>query len=80
MAIRVDHGLGVPGYYDQFFGGGAHKKRLEATIQDMRRAWEEMSGNGFYHPDLEDMYANQYEDCQLVTDIPMLASEAPVGD
>lgn len=53
MATRYDHGLGVPGYYDQpIFGAEnvGHEKRLEATIRTMRQLHEEVVGTGFYRP------------------------------
>ena len=51
MAVRYDHGLGIPGYYDQpAFGAEnvGHAKRLEATIRVMRQLHEEVVGTGFY--------------------------------
>ena len=51
MAVRYDHGLGVPGYYDQpIFGAEnvGHAKRLEATIRTIRQLHEEVVGTGFY--------------------------------
>ncbi len=51
MAMRYDHGLGMPGYYDQpIFGAEnvGHAKRLEATIRTMRQLHEEVVGAGFY--------------------------------
>ncbi|MGO4741568.1 hypothetical protein AB4099_34015 [Bosea sp. 2KB_26] len=59
MAIRYDHGLGVPGYYDQpVFGAEnvGHQKRLDATMRAMRQLHEEVVGAGFYHPDREADY------------------------
>lgn len=56
MAIRFDHGLGVPGHYDQF-EPGSHAKKLEATLRDMRQLYEEVSGFGFYKPEREAEYA-----------------------
>ncbi len=47
MAVRSNHGLGVDGHYDQF-GEGEHKRRLEATIREMRQLYEEVSGHGFF--------------------------------
>lgn len=64
MAIRFDHGLGVPGYYDQLAAMGltvdarvTHKQRLESTIRQMRQLWEEVVGLGFYKPEKEADYA-----------------------
>lgn len=51
MAVRYDHGLGVPGYYDQdIFGikGVSHERRLESAIGTMRQLHEEVVGTGFY--------------------------------
>lgn len=42
MAIRMDHGLGVPGYYPD------HEKRMEAMKRQMRQIYEEATGQGFY--------------------------------
>jgi hypothetical protein len=58
MAIRYDHGLGCPGYYDSFprFEGDGHQKRLESTLRTMRQLYEEVSGQGFYKPELEGQY------------------------
>jgi len=61
MAIRFDHGLGCPGYYDQpFFSGGdqpTHAQRLKSTLGQMRQLWEEVVGQGFYRPEREAEYA-----------------------
>ncbi|MBX5131652.1 hypothetical protein HJB80_02955 [Rhizobium lentis] len=51
MAIRYDHGLGVPGYYDKpIFGAEnvGHARRLESTMTTMRQLYEEVVGKGFY--------------------------------
>ena len=57
MAIRYDHGLGCPGYYDQMkFDGQTHAQRLEATLRTMRQLYEEVSGYGFYTPEKEAEY------------------------
>lgn len=61
MAIRYDHGLGMPGFYDSDFlrkeGDPSHQQRLESTLRTMRQLWEEVSGNGFYRPEKEAHYA-----------------------
>jgi hypothetical protein len=61
MAIRFDHGLGVPGYYDsEWFrrpGQPSHKQRVEATLTMMRQLYEEVSGHGFYSTAKEAEYA-----------------------
>ena len=62
MAIRSDHGLAVPGYYDQIHGPGHHRKRLESTMSAMHQLWEEVTGNGFYSPELEESYVKDYEE------------------
>lgn len=56
MAIRYDHGLGVPGYYDMLLGPGEHQKKVKAALALMAKLYEEVSGQGFYHPDREDHY------------------------
>jgi hypothetical protein len=56
MALRYDHGLGVPGYYDTLLGPGAHQKKLDATLALMAQLYEEVSGQGFYSPDREGYY------------------------
>lgn len=53
MAIRYDHGLGIPDYYDQplFSGDGiTHRQRLDAALSTMRQLHEEVVGTGFYKP------------------------------
>ena len=61
MAIRYDHALGCPGYYDQqqLFGekGPSHSQRLESTLTTMRQLYEEVSGHGFYRKSRESEYA-----------------------
>lgn len=63
MAIRYDHGLGVPGYYDQQMLAGmdgiTHAQRFASTLRTMRQIYEEVSGNGFYSPEREADYAAQ---------------------
>lgn len=53
MAVRYDHGLGCPGYYDQpmFKSDTSHQERLESTIRTMRQIHEEVVGAGFYKHD-----------------------------
>lgn len=51
MALRLDHGLGCPGYYDTaLLGGqpGVHAMRIEAAMRDMGKVYEEVVGRGFY--------------------------------
>ncbi|NTF17992.1 hypothetical protein G6L37_06215 [Agrobacterium rubi] len=53
MAVRYDHGLGVPGYYDQELfsaSGVTHAQRLESALSTMRQLHEEVVGKGFYRP------------------------------
>ncbi|MFN3836734.1 MAG: hypothetical protein ACK4MI_03380 [Brevundimonas sp.] len=43
MAIRFDHGLGCPGYYDNpIFGEPNHARRFEAAKTTMRQLYEEV--------------------------------------
>lgn len=64
MAIRMDHALGMPGYYDQlpaFLRGPnpvPHKARLEIALADARRCYEEVVGTGFYSPEKEKDYVS----------------------
>ncbi len=55
MAVRFDHAIGLPGYYDDpMFASGepaqrvSHQRRLESTLATMRQLYEEVSGYGFY--------------------------------
>lgn len=66
MAMRYDHGLALPGYYDQMNAAmktagmepkATHAERLKSTLRTMRQLWEEVTGNGFYAPELEAEYA-----------------------
>lgn len=61
MAVRYDHGLGMPGYYDhgafKRFNGDSHAKRLEGVLSIMRQLYEEVSRQGFYSDDREDEYS-----------------------
>lgn len=61
MAIRSDHALGCPGYYDQemFTAGGhvGHQRILEVAISEARKQHEEVVGTGFYTPEREAGYA-----------------------
>lgn len=68
MAIRHDHGLGMPGYYDGLraalpddhpMKSVTHAQRLESTLRQMRQLHEEVVGAGFYKPELEADYAAQ---------------------
>jgi hypothetical protein len=48
MAICDDHALGLDGYYDQFEGEGAHKRKVEIALGDMMKFWEEVVGKGYF--------------------------------
>lgn len=53
MAFRYDHGLAIPGYYDQPFLkeknlGATHEQMLESTLRTMSQLYEEVAGYGFY--------------------------------
>jgi len=53
MAVRYDHGLGIPGYYDQELfsaSGVTHARRLESALTTMRQIHEEVVGTGFHRP------------------------------
>lgn len=58
MAIRYDHGLGVPGYYDTLGNSEAHQQRLESTISIMSQLYEEVVGKGFYSDKNKKFYEN----------------------
>ena len=65
MAVRYDHGLGCPGYYDQPLlarNGLTHADRLKLALQNMAKIYEEVSGYGFYKPDKEDGYVAMRDD------------------
>ena len=50
MAVRSDHGLGVPGYYDSCLfaaDGVTHEQRLEGAKRQMSQLYEEGIGEGF---------------------------------
>ncbi|WP_152984236.1 hypothetical protein [Stenotrophomonas nitritireducens] len=60
MAIRRDHGLGCPGYYDApVFGAEnvGHQCRMEVAIGEARQQYAEVVGKGFYSLDREGHYA-----------------------
>jgi len=53
MAIRYDHGLAIPGHYDQPIyrqneNDTTHEDRYNHTIAVMRQLYEEVSGHGFF--------------------------------
>ena len=57
IALRLDHGL----FLKQSLIGETddqHKRRIEVALSDARKAWEECSGNGFYHQTHENEYRN----------------------
>ncbi|WP_188036197.1 hypothetical protein [Pseudomonas sp. EZ-C24] len=62
MAIRSDHALGCPGYYDKKVLGRAnsgvsHARMLECALGEMRKLHEEVVGTGFYSPEKDADYA-----------------------
>jgi hypothetical protein len=61
MALRYDHALGIPGYYDDLpiQLGMSHDERLKSTLSMMRQLYEEISGQGFYRPEREAEYASK---------------------
>ena len=56
MAMRVDHAIAMPSVPG--FGPDPQTRRDNALrlLADMRRAYEEVSGHGFYHPERAQMY------------------------
>jgi hypothetical protein len=62
IALRLDHALASPGYYDSIYGEGHHKSRVEMALIDARRVWEECSGNGFYSPEKSRYYRDLEKD------------------
>ncbi len=61
MAIRYDHGLGCPGYYDQpMFKQNdiTHDMHLKSTLITMRQLHEEVVGTGFYSAEREQEYVD----------------------
>lgn len=59
MALRADHALGMPGYYDQPLiarKGVTHARRLELALAEARKMHEEVVGSGFYAPEREGFY------------------------
>ena len=61
MAVRNDHALGCPGYYDQkVLGRGfhdvSHARMVECALSEMRKLHEEVVGAGFYSPEKEAGY------------------------
>lgn len=53
MAFRYDHGLAIPGYYDQPLlkernSGATHEQMLQSTLRTMSQLYEEVAGYGFY--------------------------------
>lgn len=59
MAVRQDHALGLPGYYDQAIFGGegiGHAARMSIALSEMRKVYEEVVGDGFYRPEFAERY------------------------
>ena len=68
MAIRYDHALGMPGYYDSIAQcPGEHARRVEGTLTWMRQLYEEATGQGFYRLELESRYVTLYQESQAKT-------------
>lgn len=70
MAIRYDHALGWPGYYDiPLFGIKpeiSHNQRLHSTLTTMSQLHEEVVGTGFYSLDKENGYAKYADEINTV--------------
>lgn len=69
MAVRYDHALGMPGFYDQTLFGKKvsdidHAERLRQAISTMRQLHEEVVGTGFYKPEREAEYAAMSREAQ----------------
>jgi hypothetical protein len=60
MALRYDHALGCPNYYDQSLlsstSGITHQQKLDSTLSTMKKLYEEVAGYGFYSPEKEEKY------------------------
>ncbi|WP_232629104.1 hypothetical protein [Methylobacterium sp. Leaf118] len=70
MAIRYDHAIGMPGYYEwkTIPGLGTrepvrHARILSNRLGTMRKIWEEVSDQGFYSPEREAEYIAWAERC-----------------
>jgi len=73
MALRYDHALGCPGYYDGDWTkttGITHAQRLESTLSHMRKIYEEVARQGFYQDDKECFYASMAIAAQPAPDAP----------
>ena len=69
MAVRNDHAIGAPGYYDQPMfqrrpHATSHRARLDLAISEMEKLYEEVAGYGFYQPQKEEEYARKLEECR----------------
>jgi hypothetical protein len=69
MAIRSNHALGCPGYYDQKGlgrpnNGVSHARMLECALGNMRKLHEEVVGAGFYSVDKEADYLAMAQEVQ----------------
>lgn len=65
MALRYDHSLGDRSYYThniQPFSKITWERKMNDTINLMRQVYEEVSGNGFYKPELEEKYTSILKD------------------
>ncbi len=67
MAMRYDHALGFPGFYDQDLTrtpGVTHAQRLASALTTMRKLYEEVARRGFYQDDKECFYASTAQAAQ----------------
>lgn len=85
IAVRLDHGLGMSGYYDnpifRAAGTASHLRRLRWALREARKVYSEVSGNGFYHPEREQQYVQLLRDAGLYPDphSPKPPGEAPAA-
>lgn len=80
IAVRLDHGLGMSGYYDnpifRAAGRASHLRRLQWALMEARKVYSEVSGNGFYHAEREQHYVQLLRDAGLDLSSPKRPSEA----
>lgn len=55
IALRMNHALCDPNNMI-FEHGVSYEQSLRVALGDARRAWEEVTGNGFYNEDAEERY------------------------
>jgi hypothetical protein len=78
MALRQDHGLGVPGYYDNMPFAAvsvSHARRLQCALDSMRQVYEEVSGHGFWSPENECEYVAMHKAALAQPDAARAAGE-----